>query len=324
MINAFFRWSLVASLMLTFSLSYAENKFSLTTTIKAPSLAGSLLKNKEQQSLRVYLPKSYYTSSKRYPVLYYFHGYGANHSEVNKLMGYKVKKAIKSGDINEMIIVGINGNNQFGGSFYANSPVTGNWEDYVVNDVINFMDTNYRTINKAQYRGLAGFSMGGYAAINIAFKHPDKFKHIFALSPGLFDPTGLQQAVKQWQKEGWTDFMDGYAAAFAPNPKSSDDQFWFNWDDSNKLTTASWESGFGDITTKIKNYVKQTQKLDNIYIEYGSNDQFKWIVSGSKYLISELENNNIVVNSFDHYGSHSLGSTQALHIVSFFSEVFPN
>lgn len=53
-----------------------------------------------------------------------------------------------------MIVVGVNGANSLGGSFYVNSPVTGNWEDYLVNDVITYIDTNYRTLAKSSGRGL--------------------------------------------------------------------------------------------------------------------------------------------------------------------------
>ena len=61
-----------------------------------------------------------------------------------------------------MIIVLPNSFNKYKGSVYTNSEVTGQWEDFIVEDVIAFMDSNYRTIATAEGRGLAGHSMGGY------------------------------------------------------------------------------------------------------------------------------------------------------------------
>ncbi len=58
-----------------------------------------------------------------------------------------------------------------GGSYYVNSAVTGNWEDFTTQELVAFVDTNYRTIARASSRGLADHSMGGYGALTLAMKH---------------------------------------------------------------------------------------------------------------------------------------------------------
>ena len=82
-----------------------------------------------------------------------------------------------------MIVVAANGFNAYGGSFYTNSPVTGNWEDFIVRDLVGNIDANYRTIARAESRGIAGHSMGGYGAMMLAMKHPELFSAVYALSP---------------------------------------------------------------------------------------------------------------------------------------------
>ncbi len=62
-----------------------------------------------------------------------------------------------------MVIV--NGYNILEGSFFNNSPITGNWEDFVVKDVVNYIDANFRTLPSADSRALIGLSMGGYGAL---------------------------------------------------------------------------------------------------------------------------------------------------------------
>ena len=51
-----------------------------------------------------------------------------------------------------------------------------------------FMEENYHTISEAGARGICGFSMGGFASINLAFRHPDVYSAVYAMSPGLLAP----------------------------------------------------------------------------------------------------------------------------------------
>jgi S-formylglutathione hydrolase FrmB len=53
---------------------------------------------------------------------------------------------IRTGDVGEMIVVMPNARNAFDGSFYTNSPVTGNWEQFIVRDLVNYVDRKYRTL----------------------------------------------------------------------------------------------------------------------------------------------------------------------------------
>jgi S-formylglutathione hydrolase len=75
-----------------------------------------------------------------------------------------------------------NAMNAFGGSMYSNSVTAGDWEGYVAEDLVSYMDKNYRTIPTREARGLAGHSMGGYGTMRIAMKRPDVFVAIYALS----------------------------------------------------------------------------------------------------------------------------------------------
>jgi S-formylglutathione hydrolase FrmB len=70
------------------------------------------------------------------------------------------------------------------GSFYINSPFTGNYRDYIIQDVINYIDANYRTIPDKQYRALMGGSMGGFGTLYLCIHHPGKFISAASLSPG--------------------------------------------------------------------------------------------------------------------------------------------
>ena len=69
------------------------------------------------------------------------------------------------------------------GSYYVNSPTSGNYMDYIIYDVIDYIDDNYRTIPDKEHRALIGGSMGGYGALYLSLHHPEKFTSVVALSP---------------------------------------------------------------------------------------------------------------------------------------------
>ena len=77
----------------------------------------------------------------------------------------------------------ITGDTKTKGSFYINSPFTGNFADLIIKDVIEYIDGHYRTIPNNQKRGLVGTSMGGYGAFYLSLHYPDKFIACVALSP---------------------------------------------------------------------------------------------------------------------------------------------
>ncbi|MBZ0269747.1 hypothetical protein K8I85_16470, partial [bacterium] len=156
------------------------------------------------------------------------------------------------------LLVVVHGRNALGGSFYVDSPVTGNWEQWVAHDVVTYVDAHYRTLEDAASRGLAGDSMGGFGALHMAMRHPDRFGAVYAISPALFDGNGLRDQgmfarpgyvrahliqrdrIQAWpraerprrfvefmgelfRKGGfayWRAFAYAYGAAFAPAPES--------------------------------------------------------------------------------------------------------
>lgn len=304
------------------SFAFANPPLKQTIDIPAPSLHSGDLDNDETQQLFVALPPGYHTGKQRYPVIYYLHGYNGSVREADRIAKHLPALLAQDPSLTEMIIVGINGANQFGGSFYVNSAVTGNWEDFVVKDVITYVDTHYRTLSEPHYRGLTGFSMGGFATTNLALRHPDTFQHMHAFSAGLFDENGLTDAVTQWQTMRWYRVLKGYAAAFAPIENSEAKAEWHNWDATNPKVTALWESGFGAIPEKLDHYLKKPNKLSSIRIEYGMNDQFPWIPKGSAYLAAELKKRRIPHEEYAHDGNHTFTATQGKNAIVFFDKAF--
>jgi S-formylglutathione hydrolase FrmB len=241
--------------------SFAQKGKLIETRIPAPSLHNSVFPNSPDQPIAIYLPPSYDNSTKSFPVIYFLPGFGdfvkywINGTHQGFSFQTAMDKLIERGQSKEMIIVVVNGFNFLGGSFYVNSPVTGNWKDFVVNDVVQFIDKNYRTIPEPESRAITGHSMGASGAINIGMHHPEIFSVVYSLNPGLYNKSGLnnhylltsdrvekylemESLVSNMTKESAikeidnytnrllkeTDFLSliamAYGAAFAPNPNN--------------------------------------------------------------------------------------------------------
>jgi len=127
---------------------------------------------------RIYLPEGYSSGDRRYPVIYFFHGWGGRHfKDDNALLEYDMIGDLV--DKYQVILV------MWDGNIEENEPRPyniGNHKDirYQVQmkdyfpELVNFIDTAYRTINQRNQRGIIGFSMGGIMSFYLAGKYPDK------------------------------------------------------------------------------------------------------------------------------------------------------
>lgn len=151
--------------------------------IPAPSLKNNLIGTKDVQKIGVFLPPSYSKSDQLFPVVYFLNGYTVEAGEYPKTEAFD--RYMKNNENQEFILIELNGYNLFEGSMYANSPVSGNWEDFIVKDVVTYVDNHYRTLAKRESRGITGHSMGGGGTINISLKYPEVFSVAYAMSPAV-------------------------------------------------------------------------------------------------------------------------------------------
>lgn len=213
------------------------------------SLEGNLEGDPAEREVFVYLPPSYASQpNRRYPVLYFIHGYGATAEAYWKLMTVPATadKLMGAGTVHEMILVNPDAHTIYDGSMYSDSPTTGNWEAYITHDLVSYIDSHYRTIADKDSRGLAGHSMGGYGTLRLAMKYPNVFSSIYAMSscclmnnPGAgrggrapaapapqtaasSDTTaarsGANAAPGRGRGNGFANLIYAEAAAWSPNP----------------------------------------------------------------------------------------------------------
>jgi len=160
--------------------------------VPGPSLEGNLEGDDATRDVFVYLPPSYSRDSRRrYPVVVFLHGYAATADAYVRTLDLPqaADNAIAAG-AREMIVVLPDAFTGYSGSMYSSSVTTGDWESYIAEDLIAYVDTHYRTLARRDSRGLAGHSMGGYGTVRIGMKRPDVFGALYAMSSCclLIDP----------------------------------------------------------------------------------------------------------------------------------------
>jgi len=138
------------------------------TLLDSSHLAGNLLGDPSERDLFVYLPPGYEESDSRYPTAYLLQAYGTTAAEMMTPAtdGERWRPPLEDVldpvfgrmGVPPMIVVIPDGWSRWGCGQWVDSPVTGNFEQYLVEDVVGFVDANHRTIPDARSRGVFGFS----------------------------------------------------------------------------------------------------------------------------------------------------------------------
>lgn len=161
----------------------------------------------QSMEVAVYTPADY-DANRSYPVLYLLHGFGGRaHSWFRYLnMGDEADRLANSGKIDPLIIV----SPDYGNSFGVNSDAAGarvppgvdagQYEDYLIRELIPAIDNRYHTVRDKRGRSIGGISMGGYAALVLGMSNPDLFASIGAYSASLwtYHNTDLYPNQREW------------------------------------------------------------------------------------------------------------------------------
>ncbi|HTX16030.1 MAG TPA: alpha/beta hydrolase-fold protein, partial [Candidatus Baltobacteraceae bacterium] len=202
----------------------------------------------------------------------------------------------------EMIFVMPSAHTIYYGSMYSNSVTTGDWDDFIVHDLVSYIDAHYRTIPDRMSRGLAGHSMGGYGTIRLGMTHPEVFSSIYWLSacclaanswdkesPPMIKAESVRSAADLEKADFGTRATIAESAAWSPNPKNPPLFFDVPWLDG-KLRpeiAAKWDANAplamidqhipslkelhaiaGDVGTK-DGLMASNEELDRVLTAYG-------------------------------------------------------
>jgi enterochelin esterase-like enzyme len=132
----------------------------------------------------LYLPPDYHAAPDSFPVFYLLHGLGGD--ENSWISDFSVDRIadslIQAGAIPPVIIVMPDGRR----SYYINDYCNGlPYETVFIGEFIPFIDSTYKTKDSKPYRAIGGLSMGGFGALVSAFRHPEYFSAVVALSAAV-------------------------------------------------------------------------------------------------------------------------------------------
>ena len=293
----------------------------VTDTIYSQNLENDFGEN-PNRAVSVYLPPNYQNSNQRYPVIYFLHGFMGDNKMMDMMSGL-LDYAIANNKIKPFIMVIPDEKTTYQGSFYSNSGVFGDWEDFTAFDLVKYMDENYRTIPKKESRGITGHSMGGYGALKIAMHHPDIFSTVYAISPGAltivaeygpnsntFRELSEINTIEGLKKSYFGGVMMAFGRSWSPNPDNPpfycDFPFVYNGDELiiNKEVLQKWYDNMP--VHMIDDNLENLQQLKAIKLDWGRNAGDRFTLQCDMFS-ERLENVGITHFAEEYIGTHVSG-----------------
>lgn len=268
-----------------------------------------------ERNVYVYLPPGYQKREKLPALLAVvgFTGTGGMLFNIDPLaedLKSRLDRLIGSGICRPVIVVAPDCFTRLGGNQYINSTATGCYEDYLLEEIVPFIEKNY----SIGHWGVFGKSSGGYGSIVLGMRHPEVFKVLadhsgdsnFELCylpdfPEALDEFRKAGGPAKWLEAFWKDpnrhrkifakplNVLAMAAHYSPNPKSAQLGIDFPLDlETGVFKPEVWERWrHWDPVNMVASYTENLRKLKLIYIDCGSKDEFAlhW---GARALVAEL------------------------------------
>lgn len=316
---------------------------STTVTIEMPefesrALAGNPLGDPATRRLPIILPPGYHdpaNAGRRYPVLLGLAGFaGKGISMLNDdpwqpnlaqrldiLYTHAHAQIATTGKptppMPHAIVVLPDAFTRYGGSQYLNSSATGRYEDYLIDEILPWVDAHYRTIAGPEGRGAFGISSGGYGSLTLGMRHPDVIGAVACISgdmafdlvyakdfPAFCNGVNAAGSVEAWWqgfqsrvKKLGSDFdvlnILAMAACYSPDPSQPlgialpvdlhtcerIPEVWDRW--------LEW-----DPVQNVDRYASNLRKLRLLHIEAGTRDEYN-LQYGARQLVQRLQERGI-------------------------------
>ncbi|MCW2546865.1 MAG: esterase, partial [Mycobacterium sp.] len=153
-----------------------------TSVLSSTALVGNPLGDPAERPVSVYLPAGYDDDpQRRYPSVYVLQGYtGAlpmwsNRSAFRATYVENIDALMQRAECPPVIVVLVDAWTSYGGSQFVDSPGTGRYQTYICDEIVPWVDANYRTLPAAEHRGVTGKSSGGFGAMIYGMLRPDLF-----------------------------------------------------------------------------------------------------------------------------------------------------
>ncbi|RLD49821.1 MAG: hypothetical protein DRJ05_20460 [Bacteroidetes bacterium] len=281
----------------------------------------------EEKMVDVYFPPGYDENPELYyPVIYCLPAWKSNQNEMSLYYLNSLQSHINDSLIDPVIMVCANNNPPpFQGNMYVNSELWGNYEDYNVYDLIEWVESSFRAIPLRDARGLFGQSMGSHGSFRYGILYKDKFRALAAhagivsLDKGLWLESSRQQVILEnpsgppyfynYSSGGVTAGLFLVSGAFSPDTNSP--QTYINPQVVNYLLDENADY-IDSVYQKFLDYditlmIQQLTPEDNVGILFGCgvNDEFL-LYPANLALTDTLAMLGLPFEFYSHNGGHGM------------------
>jgi S-formylglutathione hydrolase FrmB len=290
--------------------------------VSSQALAANPLGDPARRPLIIYLPPGYEADKRTYPVLFLLAGFmGSGRSYLGwepwgEDLQSRMDRLISKNLCRPLIVALPDAFTRYGGSQYINSSATGRYQDYLL-ELVEFVDSRFRTLADRQHRTIAGRSSGGFGALMAAMDHPETFglvadhsgdayfelcykpqfphflravAHLGQVKSVLADPAAVRPKGADFYSVMEVAAM---AACYSPNPQSElgfdlpldlhngelRDEVWQRW--------LAWDPVY-----RLESHLPALNSLRLLYIDCGSQDEFN-INYGCRLLDQRLRDHGV-------------------------------
>ena len=297
--------------------------------IESTHLAGNLLGDPSARDVFVYLPPGYEGSDRSYPSAYLLHSFGQHAEQLVTPPTDTERWAPPLEDVLDpvfgrlggapMIVVVPDGWTRYGCGQWVDSPVCGNFEQYVLNEVVAHVDSGYRTIPDSGSRGVFGSSSGGFGAWNLATRNPEVFGAMAMLSGDCFLDVTHKTMVYDYLSSIWPEAPNGpvddnhlsqivYACSACYSPNMHSPPFYVDLPvafPSGELISEVWDRWLSfDPVVNWRDRLENLRGLSGILLDVGANDDFR-LQWGHRLLSHYLTQARVPHEVTEHAGSHA-------------------
>ncbi|MCQ2147189.1 MAG: endo-1,4-beta-xylanase Z [Bacteroidales bacterium] len=178
------------------------------------------------RTMRVWTPAGYEKSKAKLPVLYLVHGGGDTDASWPGpgCAGDILDNLLAEGKMVPMIVVMPNG-----------AIDISMFEKDLMNDVIPFVESNYRVLADKDHRAISGLSMGGIETLEVIFQNPDKFGYVWCLSGGFNPGVAVEKEAERLNVKAHAAIINKNCKEFVMTQGGKTDITYISGERANKL-----------------------------------------------------------------------------------------
>lgn len=321
----------------------------LIEQVESRVLRDNPLNDPATRELCVYLPPGYdRDEGRRYPTVYCLTGFTGrgrmllNSQPFAPTLAERMDSLLSKGAVREMIVVMPDCFTRLGGSQYINSPAVGRYEDYLIEEIVPFLDARFRTRADRSGRAVMGKSSGGYGALVLGMLHADIFALVASHSgDAYFEYCYTRDFIKYVRKVGDRDPAEFLEKFWSEERKGKDDVTLLNvlamsacyspdaarplglrlpFDTrTGEIIPEVWQRWLEhDPVRMVSRYARELRTLKLLYIDAGTRDEFA-LDLGARVLAARLKEQDVpfIHEEFDdgHFNI-SYRYDRSLHLIS--------